>query len=616
MSLYAYRQIGDIQALLVCTRTVTFPVCSYNRKNQTPTRLQHSAIVTWTPSHELHRSSPEPTVPAQFGAPPTSFARYSSPVHTLHSSAPSLSLFGSSHASKATHCFWLGEALSFEAPSPRAARGHGRTAAPQPRPCLAAGHPSDTRPRARSGQPRSPKRVPEGAAKGAVREQEGRRARPPAGKGTVCSGAAEEPSVPPLRGAPAGMGQPQSPRERCSCSNTNCVERPLTRLFEALGRVVAACPWPFVLLPPLLSAGLGAGFMFLPGRQTNDIEGQFTPTGGPAKAERDFVRRYFPTDDSERFSAERLPTEGAYAALIAVAAKDDASVLERAAWDEVLLLDDTVRDADYERLCARSGGTCASANPLLQLLTHANGSALPELPELPFPGGGGGGDAFLGTALGGVRTDGSGRVERARAVKLMYYLREDGGAAGESRAWLETFLNASSDLALFSHQVTYFTSLSRQEEFEGNTKSVIPLFSITYFLTITFSVVSCLRLSCVRNNIWLACCGVLSSGLAVLSSFGLMLYCGVPFVATVANAPFLILGVGVDDMFIMVSSWEQSSSKADKSDTKSRLAETYSEAALSVTITTLTDVLAFFIGTWTAFPSGFCEFQVCQSNFL
>lgn len=35
MSLYAYRQIGDIQALLVCTRTVTFPVCSYNRKNQT-----------------------------------------------------------------------------------------------------------------------------------------------------------------------------------------------------------------------------------------------------------------------------------------------------------------------------------------------------------------------------------------------------------------------------------------------------------------------------------------------------------------------------------------------------------------------------------------------------
>ncbi|NWZ07738.1 PTHD3 protein, partial [Agelaius phoeniceus] len=116
------------------------------------------------------------------------------------------------------------------------------------------------------------------------------------------------------------------------------------------------------------------------------------------------------------------------------------------------------------------------------------------------------------------------------------------------------------------------------------------------------------RLSCIRNNIWLATCGVISSGLAVLSSFGLMLFCGVPFVVTVANAPFLILGVGVDDMFIMIASWEQSSRKNEKSSVKSLLAETYAEAALSVTITTLTDVLAFFIGTWTAFPSvrSFC----------
>ncbi|XP_015708717.1 patched domain-containing protein 3-like [Coturnix japonica] len=399
------------------------------------------------------------------------------------------------------------------------------------------------------------------------------------------------------------MGQPRSGRERCSCSNTNCVERPLTRLFEALGRVVAARPWPFVLLPLLLSAGLGAGFYFLPDLQTNDIEGQFTPTGGPAKAERDSVRRHFPTDDSQRFSAERLPTEGAYAALIAVAA-GDASVLDVPARNEVLRLDNLTRHLGYERLCARSGGACVLANPLLPMLD--NGSALSEL---RFPGSGA---AFLGTALGGVRTDGGGRVERARALKLMYYLREDGGQAGDSRAWLETFVRdfpaELRELNLTAVEVTYFTSLSRQEEFEGNTKSVIPLFSITYFLTITFSVVSCLRLNCVRNNIWLACCGVLSSGLAVLSSFGLMMYCGVPFVATVANAPFLILGVGVDDMFIMISSWEQSSSKADKTDTKSRLAETYSEAALSVTITTLTDVLAFFIGTWTAFPSvrSFC----------
>ncbi|XP_075000066.1 patched domain-containing protein 3 [Calonectris borealis] len=399
------------------------------------------------------------------------------------------------------------------------------------------------------------------------------------------------------------MAEPRRPAEGCSCRNTNCVERPLRRLFEGLGSGVAACPWPFVLVPLLLSGGLGSGFLFLPQRQVNDIEEQFTPTWGPAKAERDFVQRHFPTNDSERFSAPRLPTEGAYAAFIAVAAGGVYSVLAPAARRDVLQLDAAVRARGYGRLCARSGVVCASPNPLLPLLGDAEAAALKNL---TFPVND---NIFLGAALGGVETDAGGRVLSAQALKLVYYLREDGPAAAESR---EDFLRAIPAevvaLGFTSIQVTYFTSLSRQEEFEGNTKSVIPLFSVTYFLTITFSVISCLRLNCIRNNVWLACCGVVSAGLAVLSSFGLMLFCGVPFVVTVANAPFLILGVGVDDMFIMIASWEQSSRKKEKPDVKSRLAETYGEAALSVTITTLTDVLSFFIGTWTAFPSvrSFC----------
>ncbi|KAM6375783.1 patched domain-containing protein 3-like [Alca torda] len=398
------------------------------------------------------------------------------------------------------------------------------------------------------------------------------------------------------------MAGPRRPAEGCSRRNTDCLERPLRRLFRGLGSGVAACPWPFVLVPLLLSGGLGAGFFFLPQRQTNDIEGQFTPTWGPAKAERDFVQRYFPTNDSERFSVPRLPTEGAYAAFIAVAA-GEGSVLDPAVWGDLHLLHRTVRDRGYEQLCARSGGACADPEALL-----GGARTVADLENLTFPVSNG---FLLGAVLGGVRTGAGGRVLSARALRLVYYLQEDGpAAAAASRRWLEDFLREvpSQLVALKKIQVTYFTSLSRQQEFEGNTKNVMPLFSITYFLTIIFSVVSCLRLSCIRNNVWLACCGVVSAGLALLSSFGLMLICGVPFVITVISTPFLILGVGVDDMFIMIASWEQSSRKKEKSDVKSRLAETYADVALSVTITTLTDVLAFFIGTWTPFPSvrSFC----------
>ena len=50
------------------------------------------------------------------------------------------------------------------------------------------------------------------------------------------------------------------------------------------------------------------------------------------------------------------------------------------------------------------------------------------------------------------------------------------------------------------------------------------------------------RLDCVRNKVWVALAGVLSAGLAVLTSFGLLLFCGMPFSTPVASGPFLILG--------------------------------------------------------------------------
>lgn len=230
------------------------------------------------------------------------------------------------------------------------------------------------------------------------------------------------------------MGQRRPHEEPCSCSNTDCVERPLKRLFEGLGRTVASCPWPFALLPLLVSGGLGSGFMFLPGLQENDIEGQFTPTSGPAKAERDLVRLHFPSNDSY-FFAQRLATEGSYAALIAVAI-GNGSVLSAEAMRELLELNKAVQNlstADsYEQHCATLRGVCVPPNPLEPLL----GSS--PLGPLRYPTNDSG--SFLGTTLGGVRTNGIGYVESARAMKLLYYLREDGDEAEKSRQWLETFL--------------------------------------------------------------------------------------------------------------------------------------------------------------------------------
>lgn len=49
------------------------------------------------------------------------------------------------------------------------------------------------------------------------------------------------------------------------------------------------------------------------------------------------------------------------------------------------------------------------------------------------------------------------------------------------------------DNLLNLQQVSRFTSQSRQEEIEKHTTDGIPLFSITYSLAISFSVLSCMR---------------------------------------------------------------------------------------------------------------------------
>ncbi len=64
---------------------------------------------------------------------------------------------------------------------------------------------------------------------------------------------------------------------------------------------------------------------------------------------------------------------------------------------------------------------------------------------------------------------------------------------------------------------------------------------------------------------WVAGFGVVSAGMAVLASFGLLLFCGMPFSMTVASAPFLILGklhsshqlVGVSQLMFTVSAFLQ-----------------------------------------------------------
>ncbi|KHN83637.1 Patched-related protein 9 [Toxocara canis] len=103
----------------------------------------------------------------------------------------------------------------------------------------------------------------------------------------------------------------------------------------------------------------------------------------------------------------------------------------------------------------------------------------------------------------------------------------------------------------------------------------------------------------------IALAAVLSPFLAAVIAFGVLAMFRFPFYSIMCVTPFLILGIGVDDAFIMLQSWTHYRMVSCK---KERLSKVFVEIGPSISITSITNMIAFGIGYLTPTPqmSMFC----------
>jgi uncharacterized membrane protein YdfJ with MMPL/SSD domain len=75
-----------------------------------------------------------------------------------------------------------------------------------------------------------------------------------------------------------------------------------------------------------------------------------------------------------------------------------------------------------------------------------------------------------------------------------------------------------------------------------------------------------------------------------------------------------IAGIGIDDTFVMLAAWRRTSVKLSVPE---RMGHTMSEAAVSITITSLTDMISFWMGIFSPFPSVriFCTYSALAVAF-
>ncbi|CAG9837321.1 unnamed protein product [Diabrotica balteata] len=216
--------------------------------------------------------------------------------------------------------------------------------------------------------------------------------------------------------------------------------------------------------------------------------------------------------------------------------------------------------------------------------------------------------------LGMVEKNETGHIVGAKALYNYWYLTKNfsaidmekvGNMAGtsdwateEAVDWEGLFLEIlekfSQSKEMFYYAGRSFGDISNAALFQDMDLIV---FGVTIMILYVQLVIS--KFNFVEMRIILGFIGLLSIGMSFVVGSGICSLIGVPYGPVHTSLPFLLMGLGVDDMFIIIACWEELTAEEKKLPMERKIALTLKHAGVSITITSVTDVIAFIIGSST-----------------
>ncbi|XP_071038011.1 NPC intracellular cholesterol transporter 1 isoform X2 [Parasteatoda tepidariorum] len=178
----------------------------------------------------------------------------------------------------------------------------------------------------------------------------------------------------------------------------------------------------------------------------------------------------------------------------------------------------------------------------------------------------------------------------------------------KAKAWENEFLEF---IGNFSHplmSIAYKAERSIQDEIERGSHSDILTVAISYILMFIYITVSlgefheCKTLL-LESKFTLGFFGVLIVLVSVISSLGIFSFLGVPATLIIVEViPFLVLAVGVDNIFILVQAFQREEKKANQT-LDERIGFVVGKVAPSMLLSSISMSSCFFIGTLTDMPA-------------
>uniref|UniRef100_A0A0K0DYQ7 SSD domain-containing protein n=1 Tax=Strongyloides stercoralis TaxID=6248 RepID=A0A0K0DYQ7_STRER len=426
------------------------------------------------------------------------------------------------------------------------------------------------------------------------------------------------------------------------------VEKRFAYLFSKYSLIVVKYPYPFIIFPLLLTGFLGSGIKNHPEAFVKDDLDLYTPTDAKARSELKQLDELFHIDDHDPFYATRRYDIKRSGYIIVTGEKEDSDILNPLVmqasiqlWSLIQSLTIEVKESqkkiNYPSICVKfpmpqeftnaiahfinpnvtSPKTICVSNPLVEAFKYfllsdqifANRTfddiTLDNLGESISLDGIG-----MAHLLGGIIYDDQKRIAGAKAILLPYALRhstpEEDELAEKWELKLADFLLSYTSPVIKTSWWTYETLSSESSRDKNHLiKMLLPCFVVVTLYTI----ISCCVTSWIRSRPWLGLGGVISAALAIISGVGLLLHCKYSMTSVAYSMPFIIFSVGVDNIFIVLSAWRATNYEDSLED---RMSETFSDAAVSITVTSLTNFISFCVGCLTPFPSiqMFCVYAV------
>ncbi|XP_067927836.1 patched domain-containing protein 3-like [Watersipora subatra] len=415
--------------------------------------------------------------------------------------------------------------------------------------------------------------------------------------------------------------QPELKKENCIYRTAAVVSEGLERFFYNLGYAVASRPWTVILATILITTLFGLGmFRF-------ELKDSSAPIWIPSNSE---------NLEQQRWVEEMFPTKYRYNMLLITAE----NVLEPAVLKQMLEYDILVKELtelnnsesdlynfNWTSICIRLSGQCLS-NSILELWDF-DAEAIGKLERVeeviekiastsvsPVTK-----MKFVPTNLfGEITYDQDDRIVGAKATKMMYIIEAtttnelDTKVVGPDLLWEKKFIDLAVNLDKEKKDpikgIDVSAVRSFRDESDKSFHSDVTLLMVGVGLIISYVAIILGKFNELEHKVYLALFGVFGIGLASLASYGSASVIGMFYGPIHPILPFLLLGLGVDDMFVIVEAWNNLNTYQKTCELKVKIAFTMQHAGVSITVTSLTDFVAFAIGATTTLPAlrSFCVY--------